>query len=49
VALGFIITHWRGESFTHWLESYPSDAALWALIGAFVVGGAIYSHRIFSS
>ena len=46
VAIGFS-TRFRGRgSFTDWVASNPGDTLFWALVGAIVVGAAIYSYQV---
>jgi hypothetical protein len=47
VAIGF--ARMRGWQFINWVEYEPGDALFWALIGAIVVGAAVYCYRVFSS
>ncbi len=39
----------RRLSFTWWIENQPGDVLFWAVIGAIVVGAAIYCYRAFSN
>ena len=32
-----------------WIESRPEDVLIWALVGAIVVGAAVYCYRVFSN
>jgi hypothetical protein len=52
VGIGYAFSHPRlgyRLSFIEWIEYFPGDALFWPLIGAFVVGAAIYCYRIFSN
>jgi len=44
VAVGYTRTRLRGETFIDWVK--PGDVLFWALVGAIVVGAAIYCYRV---
>jgi hypothetical protein len=48
VAVGYATTHWRTQFFREWLARDPAGALMWAVVGALVVGAAVYCHRVFS-
>jgi hypothetical protein len=47
IALGF--TRLRGGGFTYWLDRHSDGAIMWAIVGAVVVGAAVYCYRVFSA
>jgi len=47
VAVGF--SRLRGWRFMDWVGYEPSEALFWALVGAIVVGAAVYCYRVFSN
>jgi hypothetical protein len=50
VGVAFGYTRLRyGWSVTEWIKERPGDILLWALVGAVVVGAAVYCYRIFST
>jgi hypothetical protein len=49
IAIGFSMRFRGAGTFTYWLEDNPDTALFWALVGAIVVGAAIYCYRVFSN
>jgi hypothetical protein len=49
IAIGFGTTRLRGMGFTDWIGRHSGDTMLWAVLGALVVGAAIYCCRVFSA
>ncbi len=48
IAFGFTLLP-RGWHISDWFDRRLDDVAIWAIIGAMIVGGAIYCYRIFSN
>ena len=49
VAIGYITSGWSRWGLANWLAHHSGDAIIWAIIGAFVIGTAVYCHRAFSA
>jgi hypothetical protein len=49
IAVGFSMRFRGMGTFTNWIQIYSGDALFWALVGAIVVGAAVYCFRVFSS
>ena len=49
VAVGFSMRYRGAGTFASWVEYDASSAIFWAIVGAIVVGAAIYCYRVFSN
>jgi hypothetical protein len=51
IVIGFANTDWRSRrfGFTYWLAHHFADVIMWAVVGAMVVGAAVYCYRVFSA
>src|SRR5437879_6225227 len=51
IVVGYANNDWRlrRAGFSYWLSHYPADVLMWAIVGALVVGAAVYSYRVFST
>lgn len=49
IAIGFSMRFRGAGTFTSWIEYNADSALFWALVGAIVVGAAVYCYQVFSA